>query len=41
MAEQANQQAQNMEQKGQIDLDAAQKMRYATKRLTESELPES
>jgi len=40
MAQEANQQAQNIEQKGQIDLGAAQKMRYATKRLTESELPE-
>jgi Ca-activated chloride channel family protein len=40
MADQANQQAQNIEQKGQLDLEAAQKMRYATKRLTESELPE-
>jgi Ca-activated chloride channel family protein len=40
MAQQANQQAQNIEQRGKIDLEAAQKMRYATKRLTESELPE-
>ncbi|MEW5872098.1 MAG: VWA domain-containing protein [Chloroflexota bacterium] len=40
MAEQANQQAQKMEQGGQMDLEAAQKMRYATKRLTEAEIQE-
>jgi Ca-activated chloride channel family protein len=40
MAQQANQQAQQIEQKGQVDLAAAQKMRYATKRLTESEMQE-
>lgn len=38
MAEQANQQADKMEQAGQIDPEAAQRMRYATKRLTETEL---
>lgn len=38
MAQQANQQAQNIEQNGQVDLAAAQRMRYATKRLTENEL---
>ncbi len=38
MAEQANQQAEKIEQSGQMDLEAAQKMRYATKRLTETEL---
>jgi Ca-activated chloride channel family protein len=37
LAQQANQQAQQIEQDGQIDPAAAQKMRYATKRLTESE----
>lgn len=38
MAEQANQQAQHLEDHGQLDLAAAQKLRYATKRLTETEL---
>jgi Ca-activated chloride channel family protein len=38
MANQASQQAEKIEQNGQVDLEAAQKMRYATKRLTESEL---
>jgi Ca-activated chloride channel family protein len=37
LADQANQQAQQIEQSGQIDQAAAQKMRYATKRLTESD----
>ena len=37
MAEQTNQQAQQIEQSGQVDLAEAQKMRYATKRLTETE----
>ncbi|MBN1149440.1 MAG: VWA domain-containing protein [Anaerolineales bacterium] len=37
LAQQANQQAQQIEQKGQMDLATAQKMRYATKRLTEIE----
>ena len=37
MADQANQQAQQIEQSGQVDLAAAQKMRYATKRLTEAD----
>ncbi len=36
MAEQANQQAQKIEQSGQVDPAAAQRMRYATKRLTET-----
>lgn len=36
MAQQANQQAQQLEQGGQIDAGAAQQMRYATKRLTET-----
>lgn len=35
MAQQANQQAQQLEEEGQLDPAAAQKMRYATKRLTE------
>ncbi len=35
LAEQAEQQAQKIEQGGQLDQAAAQKMRYATKRLTE------
>jgi Ca-activated chloride channel family protein len=38
MAEEANQQANQMEQEGQIDPAAAQRMRYATKKLTEVEL---
>jgi Ca-activated chloride channel family protein len=37
MAQQAGAQAEHLEQKGTIDLAAAQKMRYATKRLTESD----
>jgi Ca-activated chloride channel family protein len=41
MAEQANQQAQQIEQSGQMDLAAAQHMRYATKRLTETERQQS
>lgn len=36
LAEQANQQAHQIEQAGQMDPAAAQKMRYATKKLTES-----
>ena len=40
MADQANEQAQHMEQNGQIDPAAAQKMRYATKRLTEADMGE-
>jgi Ca-activated chloride channel family protein len=35
MAQQADRQARQLEQEGQIDLAAAQKMRYATKRLTD------
>lgn len=38
MAQQASEQADKIEKGGQIDLEAAQKMRFATKRLTESEL---
>ena len=38
MAEQASQQAAQIEQVGQIDPAVAQKMRYATKKLTEAEL---
>jgi Ca-activated chloride channel family protein len=38
MSQQANQQAQKIEQTGQVDLEAAQRMRYATKRLTENDL---
>jgi Ca-activated chloride channel family protein len=38
MAEQANQQALQLEQSGQVDPAAAQKLRYATKRLTETEI---
>jgi Ca-activated chloride channel family protein len=38
LAQQANQQAQNLEEGRKVDLAAAQKMRYATKRLTEEEL---
>jgi Ca-activated chloride channel family protein len=38
MAQQAGEQAERLEEKGTIDLAAAQKMRYATKRLTESDL---
>lgn len=37
MAQQADSQATQIEQKGQIDLAEAQKMRYATKRLTETD----
>jgi Ca-activated chloride channel family protein len=37
MSQQAEQQAQQIEQNGQIDLASAQKMRFATKRLTERE----
>lgn len=37
MAAQANQQAEQIEQSGQMDPAAAQKMRYATKRLTEAD----
>jgi len=37
LAEQANEQATKIEQDGQIDLATAQKMRYATKRLTETD----
>lgn len=36
LAQQTSQQADQLEQSGQIDLAAAQKMRYATKRLTET-----
>lgn len=35
LADQANEQANKIEKDGQIDIAAAQKMRYATKRLTE------
>ncbi len=38
MAQEANEQAEQIEQRGQMDQAAAQKMRYATKRLTETEL---
>jgi Ca-activated chloride channel family protein len=37
MAQQTSQQAEQLEQTGQMDLAAAQKMRYATKRLTEAD----
>jgi hypothetical protein len=37
MAQQANQQAQQIEQVGQVDPAAAQKMRYQTKKLTENQ----
>jgi Ca-activated chloride channel homolog len=37
LAQQANQQAQNIEKSGQVDPAAAQRMRYATKRLTETD----
>ncbi len=37
LARQANQQANQLEQHGQIDLAEAQKMRYATRRLTETD----
>ena len=37
LANQASQQAEQLEQTGQIDLAAAQKMRYATKRLTDTD----
>lgn len=36
LAQQTSQQAERLEQSGQIDLAAAQKMRYATKRLTDT-----
>jgi Ca-activated chloride channel family protein len=38
MAQQANQQAEQIEQSGQMDAAAAQKMRYKTKRLTENDM---
>jgi Ca-activated chloride channel family protein len=38
MAQQARQQAEQLEQSGQLDLAATQKMRYATKRLTETDI---
>ena len=41
MAEEANQQAQRLEQVGKVDQAAMQRMRYATKRLTEAELQEN
>lgn len=37
MAQQARQQAEQLEQTGRLDLAAAQQMRYATRRLTESD----
>jgi Ca-activated chloride channel family protein len=37
MAQQTSQQAEQLEQTGQMDLAAAQRMRYATKRLTEAD----
>lgn len=40
LAREAQEQAQQLEQSGQMDQAAAQKMRYATKRLTETELQE-
>jgi Ca-activated chloride channel family protein len=39
MAQQTRQQAERLEQSGQLDLAASQKMRYATKRLTETDIP--
>jgi Ca-activated chloride channel family protein len=36
MAQQTHQQAEQLEQTGRMDLAAAQQMRYATKRLTET-----
>jgi len=41
MAEEASQQAQRLEQVGQVDPAAMQRMRYATKRLTEAEIQDS
>lgn len=41
MAEQANQQAEHLEQSGQIDTADMQRMRYATRRLTETELAQA
>jgi len=38
MAQQTSQQAEQLEQTGQLDLAASQKMRYATKRLTETDI---
>lgn len=38
MAQQTSQQAEHLEHSGQIDLAALQKMRYATKRLTETDI---
>lgn len=38
MAQQTRQQAEQLEQSGQLDLAASQKMRYATKRLTETDI---
>jgi Ca-activated chloride channel family protein len=38
MAQQTSQEAERLEQTGQMDLAAAQKMRYATKRLTETDI---
>lgn len=40
MAHQANQQAQQIERSGKMDLSTAQTMRYATKRLTEMDFQE-
>jgi Ca-activated chloride channel family protein len=40
MAQQAESQAQNLEQSGQVDQAAAQQMRYKTKKLTETMLDE-
>jgi Ca-activated chloride channel family protein len=41
LAEQANQQANQIEKSGKVELEAAQKMRYATKRLMENDQPPS
>ena len=38
MAQQTRQQAEQLERSGQLDLAASQKMRYATKRLTETDI---
>jgi hypothetical protein len=41
LAEEASRQAQNLEQDGQLDAADMQRMRYATRRLTEVELGEA
>ena len=40
MAGQTRQQAEQLERTGRLDLAASQKMRYATKRLTETDIPQ-